>query len=113
MANFAGRHPELVTKAVAFSGVFDVRRFTDGYWDDADYYNSPADFIANAWGEQLDRLREVEWALATGEYDALAPDHRNFDRVLSDRGIAHTAELWQGINGHDWPSWNDAVVRLL
>jgi esterase/lipase superfamily enzyme len=113
VANFAGRHPELVTKAVAFSGVFDLRRFTDGYYDDAVYYNSPADFIANAWGEQLDRLRGVEWVLATGEYDALAPDNRNFDRVLSDRGIDHIAEMWQGINGHDWPSWNDAVVRLL
>jgi esterase/lipase superfamily enzyme len=112
-ANFAGRHPELVTKMVAFSGVFDVRRFTDGYWDDTDYYNSPADFIANAWGDQLEQLRRVQWVIATGEYDALAPDNRRFDGILSERGIGHHTEIWPGVNGHDWPSWNDAVVRLL
>jgi esterase/lipase superfamily enzyme len=112
-ANFAGRHPELVTKVVCFSGVFDVRRFTDGYWDDTDYYNSPADFISNAWGGQLDQLRSVEWTLATGEFDTLAPDNRHFDGILSERGIGHHTEIWPGINGHDWPSWNDAAVRLL
>jgi esterase/lipase superfamily enzyme len=112
-ANFAGRHPTLVTKAVCFSGVYDVRRFTDGYWDDTDYFNSPADFIANAEGELVTQLARVEWVIATGEYDSLAEDQRRFDGVLSSKGIPHHAEMWPGVFGHDWPFWNDAVVRLL
>jgi len=112
-ANFAGRHPQLVTKSVSFSGVYDVHRFIDGYWDDTDYYNSPADFIANAGGELLAQLARVEWVIATGEYDSLAGDHRRFDAVLSAKGIPHQAELWPGVFGHDWSFWNDAVVRLL
>jgi esterase/lipase superfamily enzyme len=64
-------------------------------------------------GGWIDRLRHVEWVIATGEYDALAPDNRRFDAVLSDKGIPHHTEIWSGVNGHDWPFWNEAVVRLL
>jgi len=112
-ANFAGRHPELVTKAVCFSGVFDVSRFIDGYWDDTDYYNSPVCFIANMEGAVLEAVRRVEWVIATGEFDELAPDNRRFDAVLSNKGVPHHTEIWPGVNGHDWPFWNEAVVRLL
>jgi esterase/lipase superfamily enzyme len=112
-ANFAGRHPESVTKAVCFSGVYDVSRFTDGYWDDADYFNSPAMYIANMDAAAIAPLARIDWVIATGEFDALAPDNRRFDAVLTAKGIPHHTEIWPGINGHDWPSWNDAVVRLL
>ena len=112
-ANFAGRHPGLVTKSVSFSGVYDVHRFIDGYWDDTDFYNSPADFIANADGALVEALCGVEWVMATGEHDSLAADQRRFDGVLSAKGIPHHTELWPGVFGHDWPFWNDAVTRLL
>jgi esterase/lipase superfamily enzyme len=94
-------------------GVYDVRRFTDGYWDHTDYANSPADYVADLDDAAAARLRTVDWILATGEYDELAGDHRRFERVLTEKGIPHHGELWAGINGHDWPFWNDAVERLL
>jgi esterase/lipase superfamily enzyme len=112
-ANFSARHPELVTKAVCFSGVYDVHRFIDGYWDDTDYYNSPADFIPNADGALTAALSRVQWVLATGEYDSLANDQRRFDGVLSAKGIPHHTEMWPGVFGHDWPFWNEAITRLL
>jgi esterase/lipase superfamily enzyme len=112
-ANFAARHPDVVTKAVCLSGVYDVRRFTDGYWDHLDYANSPADFVADLDADAAARLRRIEWVLATGEFDALVEDHRRFDRVLTAKGIPHVGELWPGVNGHDWPFWSDAVERLL
>ena len=112
-ANFAGRHPDVVTKAVCFSGVYDVSRFTDGYWDDTDFANSPAAFIAGMDAVAAARLHAVEWVIATGEFDTLAPDNRRFDAILTEKGIPHHTEIWPGVNGHDWPFWNDAVVRLL
>jgi esterase/lipase superfamily enzyme len=112
-ANFAGRHPELVTKAVCFSGLYDISRLTGGYWDEAVYFASPAQYIANARGAFLDRLRSVEWVIATGEFDALVEDHRRFDAVLAAQGIPRHNEIWAGVTGHDWSFWNDAVVRLL
>ncbi len=112
-ANFAARHPDVATKAVCFSGVYDVRRFTDGYWDDVDYAHSPADYIAGLDTAQAQRLHGVDWIIATGEYDALVDDNRRFDAVLTRQGIPHLTEIWPGINGHDWPEWNGAVARLL
>jgi len=112
-ANFAGRHPELITKSVCFSGVYDVGRFNDGHWDDTAYFNSPARYIANMEGPVLDRVRGIEWVIATGEFDSLVDDNRRFDAVLAAKGVPHHTEIWPGINGHDWPYWNEAVVRLL
>jgi esterase/lipase superfamily enzyme len=63
-----------------------------------------------AWTAKLAR---IDWVIATGEYDALAPDNRRFDAILTDKGIPHHTEIWPGVNGHDWDSWNAAVVRLL
>ncbi len=112
-ANFAGRHPDVVTKAVCFSGVYDVSRFTDGYWDATDDANSPANFIASMDGDAVARLRAIDWVIATGEFDTLAPDNRRFDAILTERHIPHHTEIWPGVNGHDWNFWNEAVVRLL
>jgi esterase/lipase superfamily enzyme len=112
-ANFAGRHAELVTKAVCFSGIYDVSRFTDGQWNDTSYFNSPACYIANMDEAHLQRIRAVRWVIATGEFDALADENRRFDALLAAKGVAPHTEIWPGVNGHDWPSWNDAVVRLL
>jgi esterase/lipase superfamily enzyme len=112
-SNFAGRHPELVSKAVCLSGVYDVHRFVDGYWDDTDYFNSPADYIANMGGDQLDRLRHIEWVVATGEYDSLVEDNRRFAALLGAKGLPLHAEIWPGVFGHDWPFWNAAAPRLI
>jgi esterase/lipase superfamily enzyme len=112
-ANLAGRRPDAVTKAVCLSGVYDVHRFLGDYWDDNDYYNSPMAYIRNMDAEWTARLAGIEWVVATGEYDTLADENRAFARLLSDKGIPNRAEIWPGVFGHDWPFWNDAVVRLL
>ena len=70
-ASFAGRYPGLVTKAVLFSGLYHVGQFLDGYWDDLCYYHCPEAFVANADEGLVQRLRQVEWFVATGEYDSL------------------------------------------
>jgi len=112
-ANFAGRHPELVTKAVCLSGVYDVHRFTDGYFGITEYLNSPVEYIANMDADWVRRLSRVEWVIATGEYDTLVDDNRRFSAVLAAKGIPHHTEIWPGVFGHDWPFWNEAVERLL
>lgn len=112
-SNFAGRHPDVVTKAVCFSGIYDVRRFTDGYWDDTDYFNSPLDYIANMDAEWTTKMARIDWVIATGEYDSLVDDNRRFSTLLSSKGIPNHAEIWPGVFGHDWPFWNDAIARIL
>jgi len=112
-ANFAGREPHLVTKVVCFSGIFSVHRFTDGYWDGIEYANSPSEYLVDLEGDVLERVKRVQWIIATGEFDSLVEDNRRFDRILSAKGVPHHSEIWPGVSGHDWPFWIDAVERLL
>jgi len=50
--NFAFRHPHLVGRTIGLSGVYDIRRWTDGYSDDKVYFNNPVSYIPNEhdWG---------------------------------------------------------------
>ena len=112
-ANFAARNPGLVTKAVCFSGIYDIHRFLDGYWDETDYYQCPTAYIPNMNGEWAARLRSVEWVMATGEGDTLAKDNREFSELLWSKNVPNHLEIWPGVFGHDWPYWNGNVARLL
>lgn len=112
-ANFAGRYPGLVTKAVCFSGLYDIHRFLNGYWDDVDYYQCPTAYIPNMDGQWTDRLRHVDWVIATGEYDSLVTPNRDFSQLLWSKGVPNRTEIWPGVFGHDWPFWNGNINRLL
>lgn len=112
-ANVAARYPGLITKAILFSGLYEIRMFLDGYWDERCYYHSPAASIANMEGETLDRLRRVEWVVATGEGDGLIRQNRDFADLLRRKGCRVHAEFWPGVSGHDWPFWNGAIRRFL
>lgn len=112
-ANFAGRHPDVITKAVCFSGIYDVYRWLDGYWDDLCYYHTPSAYIANMNADWIHRLNGIDWVIATGEGDSLYQNNVQFAELLRSKGIRNHAEFWPGIFGHDWPHWNEAAPRLL
>ena len=40
--NFALRHPELVDRTIGLSGLYNIKRFTDGYSDEDVYFNNPS-----------------------------------------------------------------------
>jgi esterase/lipase superfamily enzyme len=112
-ANLAGRYPGRVTKAICFSGLYDVGQFLDGYWDTLCYYHTPQAYIANMSDEWLDRLRQVEWIVATGENDSLIAQNRAFADLLARKGQRVQAEFWPGVFGHDWPYWKENVRRFI
>jgi esterase/lipase superfamily enzyme len=112
-ANFAARYPGLVTKAVCLSGIYDIHRFLDGYWDETDYYQCPTAYIPNMDAQWTERLRGVDWVIATGEFDSLVQANRDFSALLWAKGVPNHAEIWPGVFGHDWPFWNGCVERLV
>ena len=112
-ANLAARIPGTVTKAVLFSGLYHVGRYLDGYWDDLCYYHSPQASIANMNGTWIERLRLIEWIVATGEHDTLVGENRAFAELLWKKGIPAHAEFWPGVFGHDWPFWREAIRRFI
>jgi esterase/lipase superfamily enzyme len=112
-ANFATRYPDVVSRAICFSGVFDIYSFLDGYWDDNCYFNCPTASIPNMDAEWVGKLSRVSWVIATGEHDSLVQKNREFSELLWRKGIAHHFELWPGQFGHDWPWWRQHLRRFV
>jgi len=112
-ANFAARYPDVVSRAVCFSGLYDIHQYTDGYWDDNCYFHCPTAYIPNMNGEWVGKLSRVGWVIATGEHDTLVQKNRDFSNLLSAKGIPNYAEFWGGVFGHDWPWWRENLRRFV
>lgn len=112
-ANIAARYPEMVAAAVLFSGVFDTRRFLEGFWNDTCYFHCPAAYIPNMDETWVSRLSKVHWVIATGEHDHLVEENHRFADTLRAKSIPNHLEIWPGVFGHDWPFWNDHIRRFL
>jgi esterase/lipase superfamily enzyme len=107
--NFAFRHPHLVSRTVALSGLYDIKRLTRGYSDDNVYYNDPSHFILHEHDSQrLDALRRIDIILAVGRDDPNIDNNRFLSQALWDKGIANSLHVWDGWN-HDWPWWRDMI----
>ena len=112
-SNFAARYPDVVSRAICFSGVYDIHSQLDGYWDDTCYFHCPTAFIPNLDGEWVGKLSRVEWVIATGEYDTLVQKNREFSQMLWSKGIPNHLEIWPGVFGHDWPWWREHLRRFI
>jgi esterase/lipase superfamily enzyme len=114
-ANTLFRYPHLVKRCYALSGVYDLRRFMDGHYDDTFYYHNPIDYMANLndpWF--LDQLASCEIRLVTGSgpWEESGQTYA-MSRVLARRGITHHLDDWGSRGGHDWPYWKDQMREYL
>ncbi len=112
-ANFSLRHPELVSRLVVFSGVFDVHKFLNGFWNDTCYFHCPTAYVANYDDEWVGKLADLGIVLATGEHDTIVANTREFAALLESKGIKVHHEIWPGVFGHDWPFWIDHLRRFV
>src|SRR2546430_11828120 len=46
-ANSLFKHPDVIKRCFAMSGVYDLRNFMDGLYDDNFYFNNPIDYLSN------------------------------------------------------------------
>ena len=106
---FGCRHPHLVGRVLAMSGLIDIKRLTSGYSDDAVYACNPADFMRHEHDpSRLDAFRRMDMILAVGRDDTLRGNNEEFSRTLTQRGIGNAIRLWDGW-AHDWPWWEQMV----
>lgn len=107
-ANTLFKHPDVIRRCFALSGVYDMRNFMDGFYDDNFYFNNPVDYLANLsdpW--YFDQYRHCEIRLATGcgPWENSGPTYYLSD-VLRRKGIGHHLDDWGPEGGHDWPYWH-------
>ena len=108
-ANFAFRHPHLVGYCFSMSGVFDIRSFTDGYYDDNVYFNNPVDYIVGASDPALWKMGIV---LGTAEHDICRGQNEWMSRLMENKSIPHWLDI-RPHRDHDWPVWREMFPQYL
>lgn len=106
-ANTLFKHPDVIKRCFALSGVYDVRNFLDGMYDENLYFNNPVDYLANLndqWLlEQLSSC-DIHLSTGTGPWEKSGPTYR-LSAILAGKGIRHSLDDWGAKGGHDWPYW--------
>lgn len=108
-ANFAFKHPDVVSDLVAMSGNFDIRSFLDGYYDDEIYFNNPVDYLPQA---QHPRLWQLGIILGTSEWDVCRAATERLAGLLRDKDVPHWLDV-RGWVAHDWPLWREMFPDYL
>jgi esterase/lipase superfamily enzyme len=115
-ANQLFRRPDLFDGTIAMSGTYDLKAYTNGYYDDNCYFNSPADYLPNLTDEAtLARLRAKKHIyILSGQGDYERPDRSvQFGHILTEKGIPHEIDLWGHDVPHEWPTWRKMLPYVL
>jgi len=109
--NFALRHPDLVRRCVGLSGLYDMRSYMDGYYDESFYFNNPVDFTGDLRDRSLIReLQRQDIIIVTGQEDELRGSNEHLSANLWKAGVGNALRVWDGF-AHDWPYWHK-MIRL-
>ncbi len=115
-ANQVFRRPDLFAGCLALSGSYDLKDYTDGYWDEDVYYNSPLDYLPNLTDERiLASLRAKQHLhFVSGQGAHEKPSSAvDLGRILERLGVPHTIDLWGQDVNHDWPWWRKMFPHYL
>ena len=114
-ANTLFKYPDVVKRCFALSGVYDMKRFMGGAYDDNFYFNNPVDYMANVsdpW--QLGHLASCDIHLVTGSGPWERSDEAyRMSHILASRGIGHHLDDWGALGGHDWVYWKHQLREYL
>ncbi len=115
-ANLFFKRPDLIHGFVAMSGVYDLTEYTQGYFDEDVYYNSPAHYLPNLSDhsilEQIRSSHHIHLLSGTGAHEA--PDAaRSIASILYNKGIWYELDIWGSEMTHDWPTWRKMLPHYL
>ncbi|MCH9029841.1 MAG: esterase family protein [Bacteroidetes bacterium] len=109
------RNAYIFAGTIAMSGNYDLKSYTNGYYDDNCYFNSPVDYLPR-WNDEniLNMLRHKSIIIASGQGSYEDPDaSRKLSDILNAKGIQHWLDLWGHDVPHDWPTWRDMLPYFL
>lgn len=109
------RNPELYVGTLSMSGVYDLKSYTKGYFDEDVYFNSPADYIPNLTDENiLSEIRKKKIIIYTGSGEYEDPSQSwKFAEILGNKQIPNMVECWDHTWRHDWPTWREMLPQAI
>jgi esterase/lipase superfamily enzyme len=114
-ANSLFKHPDVFKRCLAMSGVYDMRRFMSGMYDDNFYFNNPVDYLSNLsdpWYYDQLATCDIHIATGTGPWEDSGPS-RQLSQILASKGIRHSLDDWGPLGGHDWPFWKHQMRKYV
>ena len=111
--NFALRHADVIRRTIGLSGLYDMRMFMDGYYDDNFYFNNPIDYTANLHdAHQIWLLKQQDIILAIGRDDRARWSNDKLSENLWRADVGNALRHWDGW-AHDWPFWADMIRKYI
>lgn len=114
--NLFFKRPDLISGVIAMSGDYDLQSYTDGYYDEQVYFNSPMAYVANLsdthYLPKLKQSNHIHIVTGSGNYES--PDaSRRFSQLLHAKQIPHELDIWGYDMPHDWPTWRAMLPHYL
>ena len=102
------KRPDLISGVIAMSGCYDLSSYTDGYFDDDVYFNSPEHYMPDLNDDYfLPKIKSAKKILiSTGSGSFETPEaSRRFSHILNMKGIPNELDVWGNDMPHDWDTW--------
>jgi esterase/lipase superfamily enzyme len=108
--NLALKHPSKFGKAIGIRGVYDIKQFMNGYYDDDVYYNNPVDFMPNLNRKDLlFSIREVDFRLVSHAEDSRKDETFMMAEILRLKFVEHKLDIWDLQNQKEWSLWQQMI----
>lgn len=101
------KHPGDFKWCIGMSGVYDMRQYMDGYFDDNCYFNNPPDYIGGMndhWALEQIRSCSINLIVGRGPWEHIDWTQYATD-FLWNKGISVNMDVWGHDVAHDWPWW--------
>jgi esterase/lipase superfamily enzyme len=110
------RRPDIFDGTIGMSGIYDLKAYSKGYYDEDCYFNSPIDYLPNLtdeyWMNILRSRAHTYLVSGRGAYEDPTASE-DLAKVLSAKSIPHEVDLWGYEWGHDWPTWRAMLPYYL
>lgn len=115
-ANLFFKHPDILKGVIGMSGCYDLSVYTDGYYDDNVYFNSPVHYLPqlNAeWHLNLYReSRHIHFVTGSGAYER--PEYsQHISSILNSKSVPNELDIWGADMPHDWWVWQRMLPYYL
>lgn len=110
------KRPDYINGAISMSGVYDLTEYTNGYWDEQVYFNSPMHYMANLtdayYLEKIKASHHIHIYTGGGDYEDPGANRR-FSDLLWSKSIWHDLQIWGQDVKHEWPTWLHMLPHIL
>ena len=110
------KRPDLINGVIAMSGVYGLTEYTDGFFDEQVYYNSPMHYMPNLTDhsilEQIRQSSHIHLLSGSGAYED-PNSARRFADILYSKNIWYELDIWGHEWMHDWYTWRAMLPHYL